>query len=362
MLGLAMDSLATIGSWISENESLLSGMAAMIVLAGVLLSPVGVGIRQLLRGVWSERPERPGETIVPSPESGTGRLTLKDLTAPSPHEIRFAKSDDVRIAFNERGSGPPNLIVAQGIISHLNVTDHLPSWRDTLGSLSRFARVIIFDKRGQGLSDPTLQAPNLKERTRDIEAVMDAAGAERAILVGISESGPMCMHFAHSHPNRVQGLVLLGTTARFTQSEDFPIGIPQHTIEQVSKLWGTGALRDLFFPSISREQIDDNTYKAVEQLIGSRSAIRQVVKMMIETDVRPLLADIRVPTLVIHFAGDLAVPIRLGRFVAENIPNAEFMEVNAVDHGDLSQSPEAVERIRRFCEEIESGGRTVIEA
>jgi len=357
-----MDSLATIGSWISENESLLSGMAAMIVLAGVLLSPVGLGFRQLLRGDSSKRPERAGEKAAPSPESGSERLTLKDLTAPSPHEIRFAQSDGVRIAFNERGNGPPNLIVAPGIISHLNIMGNLPSFRDTLNSLSRFARVITFDKRGQGLSDPTLQAPNLEERSRDIEAVMDAAGTERAILVGVSEGGPMCMHFAYSHPDRVQGLVLLGTTARFTQSDDFPIGTPQRALEQLSKLWGTGTLRDLFFPSISREQIDDSTYKAMEQLIGSRAAIQQIVEMMIETDVRSLLPDIRVPTLVIHFAGDLAVPIRLGRFVAENLPNAEFMEVNGVDHGDLSQSPEAIERTRRFCEEIESGERTAFEA
>jgi len=357
-----MDLLRTIGGWIAENEALLSGMAAMIVLAGVFLSPVGLGIRQLLRGNSSERPGSAGETAVPSPDRGPDRLTLKDLTAPSSHEIQFAQSDGVRIAFKVRGSGPPNLIVAPGIMSHLNIMENLPSWRDTVGSLSQFARIITFDKRGQGLSDPTLRAPNLEERTRDIEAIMDAAGIEQAILLGISEGGPMCMHFAYSHPNRVQGLVLLGTTARFTQSEDFPIGIPQHAIEQTAKLWGTGALRDIFFPSISREQIDENTYKAMEQLIGSRAAIRQFVEMMVETDVRPLLPDIRVPTLVIHFAGDLAVPIRLGRFVAENLPNAEFLEVNAVDHADLSQSPEAIERIKRFCDEIESGEFTAIEA
>lgn len=357
-----MDLVRAIGVWISDNEALLSGMAAMIVLAGVLLSLVGPGIRKLLRGNSSERPERAGETAVPSPERGQERLTLKDLTAPSSHEIRFSQSDGVRVAFKVRGSGPPNLIVAPGIMSHLNIMENLPSWRDTLGSLSQFARIVTFDKRGQGLSDPTLHAPNLEERTRDIEAIMDAVGMERAILVGISEGGPMCLHFAYSHPNRVQGLVLLGTTARFVQSEDFPIGIPQHMIERIAKLWGTGALRDIFFPSISREQIDENTYKAMEQLIGSRAAIQQVVEMMVETDVRPLLPDIRVPTLVIHFAGDLAIPIRLGRFVAENLPNAEFLEVNAVDHADLSQSPEAIERIRRFCEAIESGELMAIEA
>jgi pimeloyl-ACP methyl ester carboxylesterase len=358
---LEMNLFSTIGRWISENESLLSGLVAMIVLAGFFLSPVGAGIRRFLRGNEGESKERAGISNVSPAGSGAERLTLKDLTAPSPHEIHFAQSDGVRIAFNERGSGPPNLVVAPGIISHLNIAGQLPVWRDTLQSLSQFARVITFDKRGQGLSDPTLLAPNLEERTRDIEAVLKAAGLERAILVGISEGGPMCMRLAYSHPDRVQGLVLIGTTARFAQCKDFPIGLPQRSLERIPQLWGTGALRDTFFPSISREQIDDNTYRAVERLIGSRTTIRQVVEMMIETDVRRLLPDINVPTLVIHFSGDLAIPIRLGRFVAENIPNAEFMEVNAVDHGDVSQSREAIERIRTFCEDIESGEHMNVE-
>lgn len=349
-----MNFLSTIGSWISENESFLSGLVAMIVLAGFLLSPIGAGMRRYLRRNAGESTERAGVPNLSSPGSGAERLTLKDLTAPSPYEVKFAQSDGVRIAFNERGSGPPNLVVAPGMISHLNITGQLPVWRDTLRSLSQFARVITFDKRGQGLSDPTLQAPNLEDRTRDIQAVIQAAELERAILVGISEGGPICMHLAYSHPERVQGLVLIGTTARFTQSDDFPIGFPQRVLERIPELWGTGTLRDTFFPSISREQIDDNTYRAVERLIGSRTTIRQVIDMMIETDVRHLLPKITVPTLVIHFAGDLAIPIRLGRFVAENIPNAEFLEVNAVDHGDVSQSPEAIERIKVFCENIES--------
>lgn len=350
-----MDSLATIGSWISDNESLLSGMAAMIVLGTVLLSPFGAGVLRVFRRDSNVLPERTAGTATSLHENSPVRLTLKDLTAPTPYEICFVQSDGVRIAFNERGNGSTTIVVSPGIISHLNIMENLPSWHDTMDSLSQFAHVVTFDKRGQGLSDPTLQAPSLEERTRDIEAVMDAAGIERAVLLGVSEGGPMSMHFAHSHPDRVQGLVLLGTTARFTQSEDFPIGIPRHSIDNIVKLWGTGVLRDLFFPSVSREQIDDNTYKAMENLIASRDAIRQVVKMMIDMDVRPLLSDITVPTLVVHFAGDLAVPIRLGRYIAEHIPGAEFMEVNAVDHGDLSQAPEAIERIKRFCEEIESG-------
>ena len=179
---------------------------------------------------------------------------------------------------------------------------------------------------------------------------MDAAGVDRGILLGFSEGGPMCLHFTATHPDRVQGLVLLGTTACWVQTEEFPIGIRRSTIERLPSAWGEGVLRDLFFPSISREQMDDATYRAFENLIGTRSGIRQVVQMMVETDVRPLLPAIRVPTLVLHFTGDLAVPIRLGRALAEGLPNAEFVEVHAVDHADLSQSAEAVARVRAFCE------------
>jgi pimeloyl-ACP methyl ester carboxylesterase len=238
------------------------------------------------------------------------------------------------------------------MISHLNMMDNLPLMRGTFDGLERFAHVIVFDKRGQGLSDPTVSTPTLKERADDILAVMDAAGLDRAVLLGFSEGGPMCLHFAYTHPDRVQGLVLAGTTARWLQSDDFPIGIPRAALEQLPRAWGRGVLRDLFFPSISRERMDDGTYKAFESLIGSRETIGQIVEMMIETDVRPILPEIQVPALVIHFSGDLAVPIRLGRFVADHLPNAEFIEVNGVDHADLSQAPGAIDRVEQFCARV----------
>ena len=181
---------------------------------------------------------------------------------------------------------------------------------------------------------------------------MDAAGLGSAILYGISEGGSMCVKFAHDHPERVKGLVLLGATASWLQTEDLPAGIPETALDAIVPAWETGNLRDIFFPSISREQLDDHTYQAFERLICTRHAIKQLVTFMKEVDVRPLLPDIHCPCLVIHYAGDMAVPIRLGRALAEGLPNAEFLEINAVDHADLSQSPEAVERIRLFVEEV----------
>lgn len=367
-----MSFLSIAGAWISENESLLSGLAALIVVAGVLLSPLGAGLRRV--GARRRRQELdgaagreaiddgPGRRAAPGPavvdptpvaeRQGVRRISFKDLTAPSPYPTRFAQSDGVRIAYNDRGEGPTTIVLAPGIISHLNLMENLPPFRNMLGQLAGFARVLAFDKRGQGLSDPTLAAPTLAERTRDIGAVMDAAGLERAVLLGFSEGGPMILQFAYENPERVQGLVLVGTTAAWLQSESLPVGLPRALLESLPRQWGRGTLRDVFFPSISRAELDDDTYRSFERLIATRSAIEQLVEMMIETDVRPILPGIRTPALVVHFTGDLAVPIRLGRALAEALPNAEFVEVNAVDHGDLSQVPEVIDRIRAFCEEF----------
>ncbi len=349
-----MDGIADVTRWVTENESLLSGLAAMIVLLGVVLSPLGAAMRRL----WA--PGRPASAsgigaIPPASAVPPRRLTLKDLTAPSPHPTRFATSDGAKIAYNERGAGLVPLVVAPGILSHLNLADALPAIRGTLDALAGFARVVTFDKRGQGLSDPSLRVPDLEQRSRDIAAVMDAAGLESAFLLAFSEGGPMCIHFASRHPERVRGLILVGTAAKFLQTEDHPIGIPRRMLESVVEAWGRGSLRTILMPSVSRDVIDDETLIAMERLIGTRDTIRQLIAMMIETDVRALLPQLRMPALVLHFTGDLAIPIRLGRALAAGLPCAEFVEVNAVDHADLAQSPEAIEHIRRFCFRADRG-------
>jgi len=339
-----MEALTTLGSWIAANESLLSGLVAVAVLAGLVLSPLGAGLRRVL---GRSGPARAGESTRPS-----RKLTLDDLTRPAPISVRFAEADGVRIAYAERGQGPPDLLMAPGIVSHLHIMANLPPLRDTMKRLSGFARVVSFDKRGQGLSDPTLRTPTLRERARDIEAVLDAAGMKRAILLGASEGGAMCLQFAHDHPERVQGLILLGSTASWVQREDYPIGIPRQAMEAMIRSWGHGVTRRLFFPTISSEELDDDTVIAFERLISTRESIRQLVEMMIETDVRPILPEIRAPALVIHFTGDLAIPIRMGRDLAERLPNAEFLEVNATNHADLAHSPEACARVEHFCREV----------
>ena len=339
-----METFAVMGNWISEHESVLSGAAAIIVLLGVMASTIGIVYRRVAKARVAD------STGVKPPH--TSQITLKNLSAPAPYPIQFAESDGLRIAYAVQGSGTHDIVMAPGIISHLNIMSHLPPIRDTVESIGTFARVLCFDKRGQGLSDPSLNVPNLEERVHDIEAVMDAADMDQVILYGISEGGPMCLKFAHDYPERVKGLILLGTTACWLQGDDFPMGMEERALDYLPTAWGSGVLRDVFFPSITREQMDDKTYQGFEHLIATRQSVRQIVDFMKKTDVRPLLPDIQCPTLVIHFAGDLSVPIRLGRAVAEALPNAEFVEVGGTDHADLSQSHEGIERVRQFAKSL----------
>ncbi|MFT4825268.1 MAG: pimeloyl-ACP methyl ester carboxylesterase [Halioglobus sp.] len=340
-----MEMLTDISKWISENESVLSGAAAIIVLLGVVISLLGF----LYRWV-SETPKSKAPNAQEAKGQRFEKITLKDLSAPAPYPIQFAKSDGLNIAYAVFGSGAHDILMAPGIISHLNIQSHMPSIRDTATAIGAFSRIICFDKRGQGLSDPSVSVPSLEERVHDIKAVMDAAGLDQVILYGISEGGPMCMQFAHDYPERVKGLILLGTTARWLQSEAYPMGIEERVLDAMPQAWGTGVLRNIFFPSVSREQMDDETYKGFERLIATRQSVRQLVDFFKLTDVRDLLPNIHCPTLVIHFTGDMAVPMRLGRAVADAIPNAEFFEVAGTDHADLSQSPEAVARVRQFAD------------
>jgi len=338
-----MEMLAAIGDWIAERESIFSGAAAIIVLLSVLVSALGLLYRR-----FGRKPDTAAQMPVKA-DAASEKILLRDLSAPAPYRIQFADSDGLRIAYAVQGEGPVDVLIAPGIISHLNIMSHMPAFRDSMQSFCEFARVATFDKRGQGLSDSCVRVPDLDERVHDIEAVLDAAGMERVVLYGVSEGGPMCIKFAVEHPDRVRGLILLGTAARWLQDEGFPAGIEERAMDGITRNWGKGTLRDVFFPSIPREVMDEATYRGFEQLVATRQSIEQLVTFMKKLDVTALLPQVRVPTLVIHFAGDLAVPMRLGRAVAEGIPGAEFLQVPGIDHADLSQSPEAVARIREFC-------------
>ena len=324
----------SLSEWISNNESLLSGIAAVVVIFGFIAAISRLFLTSMRKGSGKS--------------TSAQKITLSELSSPSPYPIQFADSDGVKVAFNTHGIDKPTLIVTPGIISNLHVSSHLPPIKETMEALAQFSKVINFDKRGQGLSDPTSEAASMEERVKDIACIADHTNSDKFFLMGISEGGPMSVKYAVENPARVSGLILFGTTAKFSRSDDYPMGLSNGTFERLIQAWGTGTGRDIFFPSISRDVIDDDAYKGFEKLLSNRRSMSQMVAYMKTLDVRPILSKIQCPTLVIHFTGDLAVPVRMGRYLADNIPNSKFIEIAGVDHCDLGNAPGAISEIRQF--------------
>lgn len=331
-----MQFVEALTSWISSNESLLSGIAAILVFTGVLFTAFKTVNRSFLK-----RGNPATEEVI----------TLKSLTKPSPHEIKFATVDGLNIAYCVHGRGSESIVVTPGIISNLHVSSNLPPIRDSMNALAKFAKVISFDKRGQGLSDPTNEASSLQQRVRDIEAVVTANSLDKFYLMGISEGGPMSVQYACENPERIKGLILLGTTAKFLRDESYPVGLSENTLNKFIENWGNGQTRDIFFPSISREIMSDEVYQGAEKLLADKRSMAQIVNYMKVLDVREFLPRLTCPTLVIHFSGDLAVSVRMGRAMSNLIPNAQFLEVEGVDHCDLARAPKALVAIERFINE-----------
>ncbi len=171
-------------------------------------------------------------------------------------QTRYAYSGDVGIAYREIGEGAVDLVLAFPFVSHLDLLWDSPAIAGFVGRLARFARVLAFDRRGVGLSDPVSGAPTLEERMDDVRAVMDAAGSERAALLGMSEGATMCMLFAATYPERTSALVLWGAMARSTAAPDYPYAPPREAFveanqELIAPLWGQGATIEIFSPSLA---------------------------------------------------------------------------------------------------------------
>ncbi len=241
---------------------------------------------------------------------------------------RYAKSGHVHVAYQVFGSGAIDLVFAPGFISHIeNYWDHpdLARWLTRLGS---FARVIMFDKRGTGLSDPVSEMPSLEQRMDDVRAVMDAAGIESAVLFGISEGGALSALFAATYPQRCQRLVLFGGFARFPGGAE----VLKRFCDYADRGWGSGGSLPAWAPSRQNDPTMQQWWGRFERLGGSPAAAMAVMRMAAETDVSAILPSIRVPTLVIHCTDDTIIPIECGRFIAKNIPGARLIELPGEDH------------------------------
>ncbi len=208
-----------------------------------------------------------------------------------------------------------------------------PSRAPSLRKIGSFARVISFDKRGTGLSDRTVGVPTLEQRMDDVRAVMDAVGVDRAALWGISEGGPMCILFAATYPTRTSALVLQGSFARLVQSPVQPFGYRPEavapTIAAFEEQWGTGRVIATFFPSATDDPAIRELFARYERNGASPSSMVGIVEMVAAIDVRPILPTVSVSILVVHSTGDSVIAAEHGRYLAEHIPGARYVEVRA---------------------------------
>ena len=271
-------------------------------------------------------------------------------------QTQYARSRDVHIAYQTWGEGELDLVIVPGFLSHVELQWELPQaarYNERLGS---FARVVSFDRRGTGLSDPVAvtEAPDLETRMGDLRAVMDEAGVERAALLGLSEGGPMSVLFAATYPDRTDALVLYGAMARSTYADDHP-WLPTVDdfntagAELLLPAWGTGVAVDVGAPSHADDPEVVAWFGRFERSSISPGMLASVAAMFYDTDVRGILPDIRVPTLVLHRRGDRLVNVRSGRYLAEHIPDAKLVEVPGIDHNAwFGGSDEIIDEIEEF--------------
>jgi class 3 adenylate cyclase len=267
-------------------------------------------------------------------------------------ETRYARSGDVSIAYQVVGEGELDLVLAFQFISHLDLVWESPLEARFIRRLASFARVILFDRRGVGLSDPVDRPATLEERMDDVRAVMDAAGSDRAALLGMSEGATVCMLFAATYPERTSALVLWGAMARSTQADDYPWATTREAVleandELIAPLWGQGATIEIFAPSLADDPRAREMQARFERQAASPKQATQLLHMFLDTDVRDALPLIQAPTLVLHRRGDRAVNFRAARWLATQIEGSRYVELEGEDH------PPWVGDTRRAMDEIE---------
>jgi class 3 adenylate cyclase len=259
---------------------------------------------------------------------------------------QYARSGDLSIAYQVVGDGPLDVVVVPGFISHVELGWELPPLRHVIERVASFARLIMFDKRGTGLSDPVTVAPTLEERIDDVRAVLEAAGSERAALVGLSEGAPMSILFAATHPEIVQSLVLYGGMARSTWAPDYPWATPadaliESSLEMLPYAFD-GALVEILAPSMADLPQAYEMFAKLQRYGSTPAMLEQNYLMFLDIDVRHVLGAITVPTLVLHRRGDRAVN-RLGaEWMAGQIPGARYVELDGIDHAIYAGDSDAV--------------------
>jgi pimeloyl-ACP methyl ester carboxylesterase/class 3 adenylate cyclase len=253
-------------------------------------------------------------------------------------ETRYARSGDVSIAYQVIGDGPFDLVFVPGFLSNVELTWRIPDRSAYLRRLASFSRLILFDKRGTGMSDRVAGAPSLETRMDDVRAVMDAAGSSRAAILGVSEGGPMSLLFAATYPERVSALVLYASFPRILWAPDYPFGEREDEYDRLSRKdeerWGSTELFAEIVDGLAPGADEESRRASIEYFRQSASpgVVAALHAMNKHLDVRHVLPVIRVPTLVINLTGDDPFNVASCRYMAERIPGAQLVEIPGRGH------------------------------
>jgi pimeloyl-ACP methyl ester carboxylesterase len=265
-------------------------------------------------------------------------------------EVRYAKSGDVNIAYQVTGNGPIDIVLVAGFVSHLEMDWADPRSAYFLDRLGSFSRLIRFDKRGTGLSDRPGNQPDLETRMDDLRAVMDAVGSERAAIFGYSEGAPMSILYTATYPDRVSALALYGAYAKRLRSDDYPwaptLGDRQQYADEIEREWAFSADMQRMCPTADVAMA--RWWEARARAAASPGAARALIEMNSRIDVRDVLSAIRVPTLVLHRSGDRDSHVEEGRYIAERIVGARFVELPGSDHVPWIDADQVVDEVEEF--------------
>lgn len=268
-------------------------------------------------------------------------------------KTQYTRSGDYYLAYQVYGNGPQTIMFIGGFISHVELMWEEPGLAAFYRRLGQCARIILFDKRGVGLSDRVGITPTTEETMEDIVVILDAVGVEKATLLSVSEGGPIAIMFAATYPNRTAQIILYGTMPKFVRSFDYPWALSRSQYDRwlktITENWGSPVSLQSFAPSRCEDQDFKDWWAKLLRQSATPGSVKSVLEVLRDVDVREVLPHVHVPALVIHRTGDRVVPVAGGRFLDQHLPNSQFIELNGQDHWWwVGDSAAILEQIDRF--------------
>lgn len=313
---------------------------------------MGHGLLRLMRIM---RQDERGSYLPPRQEHSIDKVSLWHHSGVELPETRYTRLGQDRIAYQVVGEGPPDILYTAGSATHVDVSLEYPRFQYVVRRLASFGRLTRFDRRGSGASDPVSgeRLPSWEIWIDDIKAVLDTIDSERATILAVSDAGPVALLFAATYPERTSGLILVNTYARFLADTDYPAGLPNQVgetiLDRFTREWGTESLASSLFPSLANDRASTRWLAKIMRASLSPRAAAANMRQIMDLDARPVIATIQAPALVMHSRNLVPIPIAQGRYLAEKLPNATFVELPGGDGPIYGEAMEpAIEHIERF--------------